>query len=427
VTGAAAARGIGIRRAIPVYGCGILTFAIPASFGPVIPAISQAFTVPVETVGLAIGAQMLPTFLFAAPIGRVIDRIGARRALQAAAVILLATGCLLFAAASVPEFVAALLLQGVALTLAMNAGPVVLSLEAADDRRRDQMLALWAMAPFVGAGGGIALAGWLANVGWQRLFAIQAAAALILTLGLVLTRNRRAGAGRSHRAASAPVTQPEGSLRRLLAERGAVILGCAMALATLIGQGSNAVLPLFLSEQRGLSIAAASAALALANLLGILGGICVGAALSRRVSQVAIASCVAIAGGVAAASLFVLARDAYLLQLLLIASSIATGAAVALSITVLPRVVSTPARFGFAAGAFNQLGGLGALLAAPVFLRLFHLGGGAVLALTAASGWAAFAGLIHLSQRAAGAATGGRLSVAPDPVEGASLAKSPVR
>ncbi|TIX96275.1 MAG: MFS transporter, partial [Mesorhizobium sp.] len=155
--------------------------------GPIAPAVAASFTTSVPAVMIASAAFGLGTSASALFLARYIDRLGARRMLQGA-LLLLAIALLASAAApTVTTLVAAQLLAGLAAGVAMPAiyaSAAVIAPPGRESGTIGVVLTGWTLSMVAG----VALSAVIADlVHWRAVFAAVAVLAALALTGLTLT------------------------------------------------------------------------------------------------------------------------------------------------------------------------------------------------------------------------------------------------
>ncbi len=146
---------------------------------------------------------------------------------------------------------------------------------------RGKALGIFGMSSAIGAGLGVGLGGWLAEVlGWRQVFLIYGAAGL-LVLPLVLSvpeARRTASTGRGE--------PPLQVLRELLADPRLLLMWIAGCVAIASALGFAAWVPSYLVRDRGVDVGTAGAIFGIGALVGGIGGSLLGGFLADRRGRV---------------------------------------------------------------------------------------------------------------------------------------------
>jgi cytochrome c5 len=241
-------------------------------------------------------------------------------------------------------------------------GQVTLSTGFPPGKRQAQALALWSTAPFVGVGLGTWIAAPFADgKDWGRALLVEAVLAAIgIVLVIICPRSRAASA--------------QARMLAVFRVRPIVRLAIAFGLISLVGQGSNSVVSLYLSHAHTISVGAAATMLGLANLAGIIGSFAMGAAISRGIAPRRLVWIIAIAGMIAGTLTYTPAVGLYPAIAGLTLWTIVMGATVAFVYTLVPLIVPSASQIGAGAGLVNQGSGVGIIFAAPLFLSFYASG-----------------------------------------------------
>lgn len=221
---------------------GVLAAAQLAKMAVLAPALRQDFDLSIGEAGLLISLLEVGGALFGLPAGMLIGRIGSRRFLFIGLVVLMLSNGAQAVAATPAVLFTARAVEGLGYALVVVAAPTMIA-AIASERQRAPALALWGTFVPLGVAIGSVLTGFLAvATGSVGLLLFWAAA-----FGLVLSLATRL-----------PVI-PHGASRRLRMPHGAAWLATAsFGLYTTLVCALTALLPIYLVEQRGISLATAS-------------------------------------------------------------------------------------------------------------------------------------------------------------------------
>jgi predicted MFS family arabinose efflux permease len=322
--------------------------------------------------------------------GSVIDRVGARRTLIAAALAGAAVNLAYLAADGLLAFQVLRVLEGCVIVGAYSAAPALIIATASPERRGPAM-AFWSTYTPVGVSLGLFLSSLFAGHEFWRggyllhaaLFGVMAAA------GLLLPQTARGPGTRSGFSALLSAYGQAGPLRVALTFAALVVMGF----------GVNTVFPSWYSQTRGTTLAAASGLLAGFNLVMIVGSFAVGALLARGTSPIRLFTVLAVLSIGAAALLFTPRTSRPLLIATLVAWLVTSGAATAVVTASLPRVVANPMQAAGAAGLLSQMAALATFVTPPLWLPMLARGQSGAFVVIVGAAW--IAALLLLPRSAA--------------------------
>jgi predicted MFS family arabinose efflux permease len=332
--------------------------------------------------GLLIGLIGIPAAALATFSGGLIDRLGPR--------IMMVGGTLLFACANLAYtvitgpslFFLFRLIEGVALSVVLAAGPTLI-MRTTEGKKQVSAMTFWSTATPAAISLGMLLSGHFAGTGgWRTAFLIYATSLLLAgCAGLLLPK------------LSAPVqakTTFAAQLRNLFLgyrQTDVIKLAIVLFLVSVTSLGLNVILPTYISQTHGVSVASASELIAGANLAMIVGAFLVGLLLTKGWAPRTTFAALGIGAIGFAVAILSPATTIGALALYFAGWSFVLGAAQAMIFAVLPRVVD-PAAPGLATGVINQIATLTAFVAPIAFLAVFGAGSQAV-AIMIALLWAA--------------------------------------
>lgn len=336
---------------------GVLAAAQLAKMATIAPLLRDRFALSLPETGLLISLLEVGGGLFGFAAGLALGRIGCRRSLLGGMLMLAAMSAIEGIASTAGLLFAARAAEGIGYLLVVIAAPTAI-VAVASDADRPRALALWSCFVPVGVAAGGAVtsvaAGLLAPGGvmllWAALLGVAALAAFRVPLG---------GGSRGPIALPAP---------------GAWMATFAFGLYTLFVCALTMLLPTFLIEERGATVAAAGLVTALASLSALPASVIAmiaarsGTLCSRRLITVATPSLIA----TALLAPFVFAGG----ESLLVAGTIAV-LAIALSGLVSPMMFARlpvlagaraphDPRIATANGLLTQFGAGGALIGPPL-------------------------------------------------------------
>lgn len=221
---------------------GVLAAAQLAKMAVLAPALRQDFDLSIGEAGLLISLLEVGGALIGFPAGMLIGRIGSRRFLFIGLVVLILSGGAQAVAATSAVLFIARAVEGIGYALVVVAAPTMIA-AIASERQRAPALALWGTFVPLGVAIGSVLTGVLA----VSMGSVGALLFWATAFGLVLSLATRL-----------PVIS-HGASRRLRMPHGAAWLATAsFGLYTTLVCALTALLPIYLVEQQGTSLATAS-------------------------------------------------------------------------------------------------------------------------------------------------------------------------
>jgi MFS family permease len=322
--------------------------------------------------GLLIGLIGIPAAALATFSGGLIDRFGPR--------IMMVGGTFLFGFANLAYTVIATpslfflfrLIEGVALSIVLAAGPTLI-MRTTEGKRQVSAMTFWSTVTPAAISLGMLLSGSFAGTeDWRTAFLIYAAAlALAGTAGLLLPKLSSPEQGETSFSAQ---------LRNLFAgyrQTAVVTVAIVLFLISSTSLGLNVILPTYIAQTHAVSVASAAGLIAGANLAMIVGAFLMGFLLTKGISPRIMLATLALGGISFAVAILSPATSFGTLALVFAGWSFVLGAAQAMIFAVLPRVVD-PAAPGLATGVVNQIATLTAFVAPIAFLAVLGLGWQAV-------------------------------------------------
>jgi MFS family permease len=328
--------------------------------------------------GLLIGLIGIPAAALATFSGGLIDRFGSR--------IMMVAGTLMFAIANLaytviinPSFFFLFrLIEGVALSMVLAAGPTLI-MRTTEGKRQVTAMTFWSTATPSAISIGMLLSGSFAGTAhWRTAF---------LIFGVVLTMTGIAGLLLPKTSSPTQIKTSLSDQARSLflgyRQTDVVKLAIVLLFISVTGLGMNVILPAYISQTHAVSIASASGITAGANLAAIIGAFLVGLLLTRGSTPRIMLAVLAIGANVFAVAILSPATSIGAVALVFAGWSFVLGAAQAMIFAVLPRVVD-PAAPGLATGVVNQIATLSTFVAPIAFLAVLGLGWQAVAVMIAA-------------------------------------------
>jgi predicted MFS family arabinose efflux permease len=212
-------------------------------------------------------------------------------------------------------------------------------------------MAFWSTYTPVGVALGLLLsAGFAGTAQWRGGYVIHLVLfAALVVAGFTLPRPPRptAGAGR-----------PRAGLLTAWTQAGPLRLSLTFGMLVIMGFGLNIVFPTWYASQHGSTMREASSLLALGNLVMIPGGLLAGALLARGKRDYSLLVVLMFAAAVLSVPLLMPGASRALRLLALAAWQFEAGAAIAVVVAGLPRVVADARQGAAAAGLLSQVAAL---------------------------------------------------------------------
>ena len=355
-------------RFAAVFIGGLVAAATIGKLVPHVQWMAMRFYVSLAASGFLVSAVMLAGVLCGPLLGVIVDRFGAKQVTLIGLAFEALASFALGHAESFAALAALRIAEGLGYSLAVVAG-TVLVIDGATERRRSLALAVWsAFAPV-----GFALGQWLgsgvaANDPLPALGNGHAAVLLGVALLIALVSPRDPSGSRTVSRALFFA-----ALRHAPALCTALAFGCSTALLL----GAVALAPLVLAPASGLSVAETARLTALAALPGILGRFISGWLLGASARPIVLFVAASVAG-----SLFIVGALSGLAPfsaalVCFACFQICIGALPGIMSAMLPLVAPSPGQLGTVTGLANQMITAGNLIAPPLVLGVFALGGGA--------------------------------------------------
>ena len=297
---------------------------------------------------LLLSLVTIPPALLAAVAGSLIDRIGPRTALIAAATVGLVVNFAYLRAESLGTFQAIRTLEGFVMVGAYSGAPALIMATAAPGRRRRAM-AFWSTYTPVGIALGLLISSNFAGTGqWRGGYLLHMVLfAVLVAAGLLLPRAPRSVVAASPRGLLSAWVQPE-PLR----------LSLAFGMLVMMGFGLNTVFPAWYALQHQATLGTASRLVGLANLVMIPGGLLAGVLLARGVRDSRLLWTLMTLSVLVSLPLFIPGEERPLRLVALLMWQFLAGGAIAVVTSALPRVVGDPTRGAAAAGLLSQIAAL---------------------------------------------------------------------
>lgn len=339
-----------------------LTFLSMASVTCVVPLLndieSHSGATP-SSLGFALALFSVPSALLAAFGGSAIDRFGARPTLILSAIVALAADPVAYLMPSAFGLNIAMLLAGLGFAGISIAAPALI-MKTTQGPDCVRAMSAWSTYPCAGYAVGLLTGGQLAGTdNWRLTFAVHGLM-LVVTLaasGLIAKPRRDMAMAKG----DAP------SLWTALLDLNVLRLAIGAGLVASVAYGTGLVATDALTRLHSLQISQATTILAAANVLSVFGGVAAGLVMTTRVRPgYMFAAIVAICIG-AQVLLFGVTTPLWLALLALAVWMGLKGMAIAVSMALLPKVVTERVGSGAAAGIVGQVISLMAFLVPPIY------------------------------------------------------------
>jgi len=353
-----------------LYFYSILGAAFISILVPLEGNIEHAYHTTPASVGFSISLITVCSIFFATIGGNIIDRIGARRSLVGTSVFLVLCNVAGFFSTSMFLLDAVRLLEGIEFVGIIVAAPVLI-IGTTSGRRRVQAMTLWSTYTPAGVGLGLLLAVPFAGTSaWRRTFLVHGALlAAAASLGWLLPEIPREARGIARRG-----RPPWSDYFEIYRQQGPWKLSISYALLVSIAFGTSTVIPAYFARMHHVSIARSSGLLGAGYLLTIFAGIGGGYLLTRGIRPVLLYIGITLAGMTSGLLLYAPWSSLPVAIVMVAVWLTSTGAAAAVLMALLPRVLRDPARGGAAMGLLVQITALANLLTPPIYLALLPKG-----------------------------------------------------
>lgn len=367
-----------------IYLYGVSTTASLSKVIPVLGDVSVHLGATPAQVALLISLFGVLPAILASVAGSIVDRIGARHALQAVALTGLAVNGAYLATQSLAGFMTIRVFEGLIAVGAYSAAPALV-MATVSDARRGRAMAVWSTYTPVGFSLGLVFGGAFAGTAqWRGGYLLH-----LVLFGVLL-----ATSWLLPRAPAPPVARRAGGLFAAWGQRGPLRLALCFAALVLIGFGMNNVFPEWYARQHQVNVGRASNVLALINLAMIPAGFLAGALLARGLRETRLLGMLLFATVLVVVPLFLPGLAAPLRHLAMLAWMLVQGALIAVVTAGLPRVVSDPRQGAAAAGLLSQFAALTAFVTPLVWQPILQAGQWpgfvAVTAAAAVAAWLLF-------------------------------------
>ncbi len=375
-----------------IYLHGVLASASLSKVIPLLGDLAAHLGANPAQFGLLISLMTIPPAVLAAVAGSIIDRIGARSALTAAAIIGVMANLAYLQAGTLHAFMAIRVFEGLLVVGIYSAAPALI-MATTGVARRGRAMAVWSTYTPVGMSLGLVLSASFAGTGnWRGGYLIH----LILFGALVL-----AGRLLPRSPVVAHAAAPRPGLLSVLTQTGPLRLSLTFSALLMMGFGMSTVFPDWFALQHQVPVGKAAGILAMANLTMIPGGLITGWLLARGRRDVAVLAALMLLATAVSLPLFMPGLGQPLRIGTMVVWLMTQGAAIAVITSALPRVVANPMQGAAAAGLLSQLAAMTTFVTPLIWWPILHSGNWllfvAVVAVSAA------AALLLFPRRAAGA------------------------
>lgn len=335
---------------------------------PFIDVLSAELAASRAQLGLSIALFSMPTAILATVGGGLIDRYGVRRSMLFGVAMSSLGSLLASRAQSLPALDCALLISGVGFGGTCVTAPSLL-IRTLTGPIRTRAMSFWSTFAPTGYAAGLLLAvPFTVRGAWHVALRVHAGL-LLATLPALVWLLPRTATGMA--AAQDSLRQAVGRVLTVIREPRVLRLGVAVALPNAVAYGTGLAIPSYLARVHHLTIATSSAAVAGAKIAAmIIGGLSMGYLLSRAVSAGLLFGAMVAIGVLAQTLLFLPSSSLLVATAALILWLFAFGGMSAGAMTLLPSVVSDPARSGTASGVVNQFISLASFAAPSTWLAL---------------------------------------------------------
>lgn len=333
-----------------IYLYGVLASASLSKLIPLQGDVGATLGASPGEFSLLLALITIPPALLASAAGSIIDRVGARAALLAAACVGVLVNLAYLTVHSLQGFQAIRVVEGFIMVGAYSGAPALIMATTAPERRRRAM-AFWSTYTPVGVSLGLMLsANFAGTMHWRGGYLIH----LLLFSALVLAAFLLPRPVRNAAAAS----RPRVSLLGAWTQPGPLRLSLTFGMLIMMGFGLNTVFPAWYSQQHHTSMGEASRLLAFGNLVMIPGGFLAGALLARGLRDARLLAALMLLATVLSLPLLAPGANTGLRLTALALWQLTSGAAIAVVTSGLPRVVANPAQGAAAAGLLSQIAAL---------------------------------------------------------------------
>ena len=371
-----------------IYLYGVLASASLSKIIPLSGDLATHLGASPAQFGLLISLMTVPAALLAVAAGSIIDRIGARSALVAAAFIGVLANLAYLLADSLHAFMAIRVFEGLLSVGIYSAAPALIMATTAN-AGRGRAMAVWSTYTPVGMSLGLAMSAAFAGTGaanWRGgylvhliLFAVLVLAGWLLPRSPVVRRN--------------PAV-PRPGLLSVVTQPGPLRVSLTFAALLMMGFGMSTVFPQWFAVQHQVPLGEAARVLAVANLAMLPGGLIAGWLLAIGRRDMTVLGVLMLLAVAVSLPLFMPGMERPLRVMAMVIWLMIQGAGIAVVTSALPRVVADPMQGAAAAGLLSQLAALTTFVTPLIWQPILQSGSWilflAVVAVSAAAAWLLF-------------------------------------
>jgi MFS family permease len=348
-----------------ICGLGVVANMCTGEIGPLVPELESGLRATAQGVGVAAGMQFLPFLLGGTFVGKAIERTSSRRVVILGLLLLGFVDVSNLFATTLAWFVINTFVQGVGILSVLVAAQVAIAGKFTGTAQVPA-LAAWSTVTVIGNAAGMLLSSGLSTPSmWRATYLAHALLLAVLGILGVLSLSIPCVP-----RVESQVKHSIGNKMTLKGETRVLRISIGFAAAGLTFNGSATVWPTYLSKMHHSSVALIGSVAAVAMLFGIAGSAVLGVLISRNMPSRWLVMGIAAMAVTGSVMLYTGIGGFYSMALAMLIWNLATGATVAFIFAMLPRYVRSPRNGGAATGILYQLGCIGALLGAPVFLEL---------------------------------------------------------
>lgn len=347
-----------------VYAIGLGSMAMVGMLSPLTTIVARDFATSPAAIGWTISLFSLPAAITSTLGGGLVDRLGPRRVLILAPLLLALADVGMVKARTLWLFDLSMVLAGIAYIGVLNGGAAML-MTSLTGTLRARGMSLWATYAPAGFSAGLLLSAVVAQwADWRIAFVAHGVVMLACVAGVVLLP----------RVASAPrdlTRSPLAQLRAGVTNPVLLLLALSAALPNMVSYGTSLVAAGWLAETHGVSLAASAGIVAGAKIVAVLTGSTVtGILLARAMAPLRLYAGMAVVGVLAQLLLFVPVSPFVAAVAGLMGWIFAFGALSGVCMALLPRVAERAGGAGLGAGIVNQFVSLASFLTPAIYFGL---------------------------------------------------------
>ncbi len=368
-----------------IYLYGVLSSASLSKVIPILGDVGGHLGGTPAQLALLISLMTVLPAVLASVAGSIIDRLGARSTLQWVALIGIAVNAAYLATGSLSGFMAIRVLEGLIPVGAYAAAPALI-MATTTPERRGRAMAFWSTYTPVGIATGLALSAAFAGTDqWRSGYLVHMGLFAVLALTSPLLPRVPDAVARAGRPAG---------LFSVWTQAGPLRLSLTFATLIVMGFGMTTVYPEWFATQHDMPVGHASNILSITTLVMIAGGFAAGALLARGWRDTSLLAVIVVAASAVSLPLFMPGLSELTRIIAMIVWMLAQGAAIAVVIAAMPRVVENPMQGAAAAGLLSQFAALVTfvtpLIWQPILQAGYWPGFIAVVVVVAVAAWLIF-------------------------------------